>query len=75
MKRKLVKRPLLAYASGKKGDVYGYDWSWRQLLTPGCVISVVGAVGGTALFLTGAGGVAGAMITSAAIHSVPFSCF
>ena len=43
MRKKLVKRPLLAYASGKKGDVYGYDWGFWD-----CVAAGAGTVLGVA---------------------------
>ena len=66
MKKKLVKRPLLAYASGKKGDVYGYDWG-----SVACITSLIGFGFSVPSIATG---LFGAMAVSFSAHMVAYNC-
>lgn len=76
MKKKLVKRPLLAYASGKKGDVYGYDWGFWDCLA-GATGTVALAAGTSGAAATGQvwGIWAGAIATSALGAATWNNCF
>ena len=67
MARELVKRRPSSYAPS--AGVYGYEWK-----DPGCLLAVAGLVGSVAMFVP-TGGLAGAMMVSIAVHSIPFACF
>ncbi|MCK4590973.1 MAG: hypothetical protein KAT86_04405 [Candidatus Latescibacteria bacterium] len=81
MKKKLVKRPLRAYVSTKKGDVYGYErpdrWGggggggWGEwILTKG--LPIAGLAVGTAALFTPAAPIVGALAISLGAHSLLF---